>query len=425
MKYNLQFLTLNENVCFDIEYTENPINNSIINEFVNDVRITTYGTKKVKHEGFIVLLNEFAKDRYKALFAKYTKYTNFKKLLQLKNLIEKSTSNNYMAVIFDKQLSHIQLKQTFAYLSELETGVPADKTMEEYIYENGNFLSIYNPYAISPDKSTIRIGTKQKDNRVCRYCNKTMPEVTFKNKSHTISHALGNICFITNDECDSCNKKFGLSIEQDFFHYVEMFNSLAHKNFRLGGIDFSKDNDGHIYVTNLDKNILLKETDSEIIYNYKGNVIKLQNVYRAMCKYAIGFLPSNILKDLTNTIKWINGDYNIESLPIVKKKLHTSFQKQPIMNIFIRKEVTDMSYPYLFVDFHLNYLEFLFIVPNTLQDKVDFTNEFNYSRFWGLLSPFHDNIWEDVDMSSMNKSVMKGQVTFHKRNKSSEKHLPI
>ena len=116
MKYNLQFLTLNENVCFDIEYTENPINNSIINEFVNDVRITTYGTKKVKHEGFIVLLNEFAKDRYKALFAKYTKYTNFKKLLQLKNLIEKSTSNNYMAVIFDKQLSHIQLKQTFAYL---------------------------------------------------------------------------------------------------------------------------------------------------------------------------------------------------------------------------------------------------------------------------------------------------------------------
>ena len=146
-----------------------------------------------------------------------------------------------MAVIFDKQLSHIQLKQTFAYLSEFETGVPADKTMEEYIYENGNFLSIYNPYAISPDKSTIRIGTKQKDNRVCRFCNKTMPEVTFKNKSHTISHALGNICFITNDECDSCNKKFGLSIEQDFFHYVEMFNSLAHNNFRLGGIDFSKE----------------------------------------------------------------------------------------------------------------------------------------------------------------------------------------
>ena len=123
MNYNLQFITQNKEVCFDIEYTEEPINNSIINEFINDVRITTYGTKEVEYEGFIVRLDEVAKDRYKDLFAKYTKYNRFKKLLQLKNLIEKSTSNNYMAVIFDKQLSHIQLKQTFAYLSELETKI--------------------------------------------------------------------------------------------------------------------------------------------------------------------------------------------------------------------------------------------------------------------------------------------------------------
>ena len=423
MKYNLQFLTLNESVCFDIDYTENPINNSIINEineFINDVRITTYGTKEVKHEGFIVLLNESAKDRYKNLFTKYTKYNKFKKLLRLKSLIEKCNSNNYMAVIFDKQLSHLQLKQTLACLSELETGVPSEKIMEEYINDYGHLLTVYNPYAISPNKSIVRIGTNQKDNRVCRYCNKTMPDVTFKNKSHTISHALGNICYITNDECDSCNAKFGLTIEQDFFHYVEMYNSLAHNKFRLGGIDFSKDKDGHIYVTNLDKNILLRETDSEIFYNYKGNVIRFQNVYRAMSKYAIGFLPSDILKDLTNTIKWINGDYNIKSLPVVKKRLHTSLQEQPFMNIYIRKELADTSYPYLFVDFHLNYLEFLFIVPNTLQDKVDFTDKFYYSRFWGLLSPFHDRTWEDVDMSSVSKSVMKGQVTFHKREKSSE-----
>lgn len=420
MNYYLQFLTQNKEVCFDIEYTENPINNSIINEFINDVRITTYGTKEVEYEGFIVRLDEVAKDRYKDLFAKYTKYNRFKKLLQLKNLIDKSSCNIYMAVIFDKQLSHIQHKEILAYLSELETGVHAEKIMQEYIKENGQFLSVYNPFAISPDTSTVRIGTKQKSNRVCRYCNKTTPDVTFKNKSHTISQALGNICYITNDECDSCNKKFGLSIEQDFTHYVEMFNSLAHDKFRLGSIDFSKNNDGHIFVTKMDEGILLRETDSEILYNYKGSVVKLQNVYRAMCKYAIGFIPSEILTNLKDTIKWINGDYNIESLPIVKKALHDSMQGQPIMNIFIRKDEADQSYPYLFVDFHLNFLEFLFIVPNSLQDKVDFSDGFNYSRFWGLLYPFHNRTWKDVDMSSMNNSVMKGLVTFHKRKKSSD-----
>ncbi len=425
MNYNLQFLTLNKDVCFDIEYTENHISNSIIKEFINDVRITTYGTKNVEHEGFIVRLDEVAKDRYKDLFAKYTNHNRFKKLLQLKNLIDKSSCNNYMAVIFDKQLSHIQHKEILAYLSELETGAPAEKTMQEYIKENGHFLSVYNPFAISPDTSTVRIGTKQKSNRVCRYCNKTTPDVTFKNKSHTISQALGNICYITNDECDSCNTKFGLSIEQDFAHYVEMFNSLAHNKFRLGSIDFLKDNDGHIFVTNLDEGTLLGETDSEILYNYKGSVVKLQNVYRAMCKYAIGFMPLEILINLKDTIKWINGDYNIESLPIVKEALHGSLQEQPFMNIFIRKDEADQSYPYLFVDFHLNYLEFLFIVPNSLQDKVDFSDGFNYTSFWGLLSPFHNRTWKDVDMSSMNNSVMKGQVTFHKREKSSDQHSSI
>ena len=139
-----------------------------------------------------------------------------------------------------------------------------------------------------------------------------------------------------------------------------------------------------------------------------------------MCKYAIGFIPSEILTNLKDSIKWINGDYNIESLPIVKKALHDSMQGQPIMNIFIRKDEADQSYPYLFVDFHLNFLEFLFIVPNSLQDKVDFSDGFNYSRFWELLSPFHNRTWKDVDMSSMNNSVMKGLVTFHKRKKSSD-----
>ena len=72
----------------------------------------------------------------KALFAKYTKYTNFKKLLQLKNLIEKSTSNNYMAVIFDIQLSHIQHKELLAYLSELETGISAENMIISSLVEN-------------------------------------------------------------------------------------------------------------------------------------------------------------------------------------------------------------------------------------------------------------------------------------------------
>lgn len=419
MHYTLQFITIKKDVCFDMEYTENTVNNSIIDEFINDVRITTYGTKKVKHEGFIVLLNEFMKNRYMDLFNKYTKFSTFKKLLELKNIIDTSSCNNYMAVIFDKHLTHIQQKQTLAYLIEFEKGIPAEETIKEYINENGSLLSVYNPYTFSPDTSAVRIGTKQKDKRVCRYCHKSMPEVKFNNNSHTISKALGNICFMTNDECDSCNTKFGLTIEQDFCHYVEMYNSLTRDNFNLGCISFSKDKDGNILVNNIDEGISIKDTDSEIIYEYKGSVIRLQNVYRAMCKYAIGFIPSELLVYLSDTINWINGDYDLHSLPIVKKAVHNSQLKQPLMDIYIRNESADQSYPYIFVDFHLNYLEFLFIIPNSQKDNVDYSDKSNYSKFWKLLTPFHERAWNDIDMSSMNKSNMKGKVTFHKRNKTS------
>ena len=172
MHYTLQFITIKKDVCFDMEYTENTVNNSIIDEFINDVRITTYGTKEVKHEGFIVLLNEFMKNRYMDLFNKYTKFSTFKKLLELKNIIDTSSCNNYMAVIFDKHLTHIQQKQTLAYLIEFEKGIPAEETIKEYINENGSLLSVYNPYTFSPDTSAVRIGTRQKDKRVCRYCHK-------------------------------------------------------------------------------------------------------------------------------------------------------------------------------------------------------------------------------------------------------------
>ena len=67
MHYIIKFITLNKELPFDIEYTDNTLNNSIVDEFINDVRITTYGTKEVKYDGFILLLDEFVRNRYNIL----------------------------------------------------------------------------------------------------------------------------------------------------------------------------------------------------------------------------------------------------------------------------------------------------------------------------------------------------------------------
>ena len=54
-----------------------------------------------------------------------------------------------------------------------------------------------------------------KDNRVCRYCGRSKPEVKFKKEAHSVPELLGNKNLISYDECDACNTQFGKTIEND------------------------------------------------------------------------------------------------------------------------------------------------------------------------------------------------------------------
>ena len=54
----------------------------------------------------------------------------------------------------------------------------------------------------------IMLGDTQ--NRVCRFCGKRSPEVTFESEAHAIPEALGNKSIFSAYECDVCNHMFGL-----------------------------------------------------------------------------------------------------------------------------------------------------------------------------------------------------------------------
>src|SRR5688572_3441102 len=49
---------------------------------------------------------------------------------------------------------------------------------------------------------------KPRKERTCRFCNKSMPEVTFKKDAHTISQLTGNRHLVSDFECDTCNDLF-------------------------------------------------------------------------------------------------------------------------------------------------------------------------------------------------------------------------
>ena len=54
------------------------------------------------------------------------------------------------------------------------------------------------------DNSTII----EPSEKICRFCGKKEPEVTFNKIAHAIPEMLGNKQYISLSECDTCNKKF-------------------------------------------------------------------------------------------------------------------------------------------------------------------------------------------------------------------------
>lgn len=108
----------------------------------------------------------------------------------------------------------------------IERGEDFEKIAKEMDTIFGKLMNSYEMFVF--DENTRQsIGERDKSKRVCRYCNKSKPEVSFKKVAHSISKALGNKKIITNDECDTCNEKFGKGIENDLILYLSLFRNFS------------------------------------------------------------------------------------------------------------------------------------------------------------------------------------------------------
>ena len=81
--------------------------------------------------------------------------------------------------------------------------MPSISVYNRYRLETGySILTNYNICEFGTKR--IHIGEQNKEKRICRFCNNKSENVTFKNKAHAISEALGNKTIILNEECDNC-----------------------------------------------------------------------------------------------------------------------------------------------------------------------------------------------------------------------------
>lgn len=323
---------------------------------------------------------------------------NNQELWKLYSILSALADGEYFAVITQaiSDSDYQIIKEDLLHLNHLDYD---DLKKFEVEFCKG-IIDNYDAVHYENGKKQIKIGEPDKKKRKCRYCEKMMPEVTFSKVAHTISEGLGNKSIITNDECDCCNEDLGRDIEQDLIVYLSplrTFMSITGKNGKGKIMDesfaFYESGPKQIKIDLHDKEdpelkhwTLQQEGDQIKMSFTHPQMVNLQDVYRAVTKYAIGVMGDAQLPHFHDTIKWIKKSTSATDLPQLCFFLDPSPSKdeKPCITVFFRNN-NDKSLPYSFVEIQMSGIVIFAILPFCDQDDRTFSNREDWRHMMDVL----------------------------------------
>jgi hypothetical protein len=285
----------------------------------------------------------------------------------------------------------------------------------------GGILTIYNMHFFGHQRRTIGIGPK--DERICRFCGGKQGDtnsygalVSFRNKAHAYSEALGNKLVILTEECDACNDRFSRTIEPSIIIYFSVFRALhglkGKGSFKtLKGQNFELSSDGKLIDIFYDGEIETPKGDElplkePIALKLRDRFVP-QDVYRSLCKFVLSVVSQSQLRHFERTLEWINGEFNVERLPpVALLQDYTFFKDEPALFYYQRK-IKDYRCPYLVGEFHYAHLVLVFVVPFSMKDTVDFSGPEAHQEFWRIFNQFRkDKEWTFQDFEEITPKEM-------------------
>lgn len=248
------------------------------------------------------------------------------------------------------------------------------------------------------------IGEKDKTKRICRFCKRKQPEVTFRKIAHSISEALGNKLIVTHDECDECNHLFGIGIETDLILYLDIYRNFFGVKGKNGiptlfGDNFIMKNDGNKKIT---LEHYLKEgeepnEDFNFLLRNKRMIIGL-NVYKSLVKYALSVADNNCVDYFENTILWLKGKYQFPKLPkIAVLTSYDLYRDHPMLTLYQRKD-EDVTFPKLVCELRFTFITFVFIIPDS---NITVYSKDYFDHFWNFFKHYKEvKGWKFIDFSN-------------------------
>ena len=187
-----------------------------------------------------------------------------------------------------------------------------------------NYKCVFDYYH-SDERQNIIVDEKNNEKK-CRFCGKTEPEVKFSKKAHAIPEFLGNKKFVLKSECDNCNEFFGKNLENNLSNYLGICRTVLILNGKNGIPEFkTKDKKERVKVIKnqeLQSLIVIKqekesflqldEQNKTLTFNTEREPYIPISVYKCLVKIALSLLPASELKYFNQTIKWIRNKSNID-----------------------------------------------------------------------------------------------------------------
>lgn len=416
-EYRIKFLALYKNIAFDVK---SPIKESI-EEFLEDLFIifakeSTDGRKVVEcYQRNTVELRkqiDLFNEKYKSLMPALNAVPSFfRKLKEDEHFF--FLPGNAAEAVDSFKLSNM--------LRAAEEGKEFEVVESQMTELFGELRKLYQIKVYGDDRITI--GEQDKSKRVCRFCQKGIPDVSFASKAHAISEALGNKTIVLLEECDSCNSHFSKTIEPDLVECLSLFRTV----YDIKGKGGSKAFTGHNFKLKKEEELTLsvyneddrpEEFKLPYIVKLEVEAVTLQNIYKCFCKFFLSVIDSEYLQDFDKTIEWINGTREINKLPKIAEMIsYHAFTTQPKIITYIRKS-NDDQVPFAVGEFQFTCKIFVFIVPLARKDNREFIDQNNYDKFWQTFKHYNKTVgWKFLDYSNSQAKPLTISLNFNLKEK--------
>lgn len=283
---------------------------------------------------------------------------------------------------------------------------------------------VYNKFGYN-NKSSIYIGESKKEDRVCRFCGRKYPNVTFKHKAHAISESIGNKQFINREECDECNDKLSIAIEQDFYNYHAMLLHILCIKGKRGSRkiktkDVIFDNDNGVFTINIrSKEIFLQKyatielgnSSLDLSFDLLSTPFVPQNIYKCLCKYVIGMLQPQFMQYFRGTIDWIvRGLFPVSLPPVLVYTLKYSLD-HPQIAYFIQNKYND-NYPFAIGCLEFANIGYFFLIPFYDMYDIQKIESTIYKKFKDAFRKLFNYNYQEINFSWHMRQTQKINLNF-------------